>query len=93
MGFDILRSGSKTLNKEQTSFILTIENYKIDGNKLSINLIGKEKLVGKYYFKTEEELKSFKRDYNFGDKIKVEGSLTEPSNNTINNLFNYSFST
>lgn len=76
-------------NINTTNFNLIIENYKIDGNKLSINLIGKENLVGRYYFKTEEEKNNFINEFNFGDKLKIQGTLEEPSNNTIPNLFNY----
>ena len=42
-------------NINETKFILNIVSYKIDGNKLSLTLKGKEKLSGTYYIKTEEE--------------------------------------
>ena len=66
-----------------------ITHYLIDGNKLTIYLDGKEKVLCKYYFKTIYELNQFKEQYKLGDYIKLDGSLKEPSNNTIFNNFNY----
>ena len=52
-------------------------------------MVGKENLVGRYYFKTIDEKENFIEEYNLGDKIKVNGTLNVPQNNTIFNLFNY----
>lgn len=76
-------------NIEENSFELKIMSYKIDGNKLSVNLSGKENLVGTYYFKTIEEKQDFYSKYSIGDYIVVNGELDEPKNNTIPNTFNY----
>ena len=51
-------------------------------NKIIIYLKAKEKIVVNYY--TEEDI-----DISLGDKIKVNGKLKVPSNNTIPNQFNY----
>lgn len=64
-----------------------INNYYIDGNKLNIELIGKEKIICIYYFESEEELNRF--NYKIGDYIELIGTMSIPSNNTIFNLFNY----
>ena len=73
--------------EDETDFILTISNYKIDGNKLSLSF--KEKLVGTYYFKNYEEKEAFINKYSLGDIINVKGILNKPTNNTIPNTFNY----
>lgn len=66
-----------------------ITYYLIDGNKLSLELMGKEKILCNYYFDTIDELNRFKDEYKLGDYIKLEGSLKYPSENTIFNNFNY----
>ena len=66
-----------------------INYYLIDGDKLSLELYGKEKILCNYYFSNIDELNEFKNIYKLGDYIKVEGSLKEPSKNTIFNNFNY----
>ena len=82
VSFYIPRSKYNINDKE---FILTINDYKIDGDKLSISF--KENLVGTYYFNSLEEKQNF--NYNFNDKVYVIGILSIPKNNTIFNLFNY----
>ena len=61
---------------------------KIDGNKLSFIVKGKEKVKCIYYINTEEE-KDYYQNINLGIRIKIEGELSIPSNNTIPNTFNY----
>ena len=65
--------------------ILTISDYEIDGSKLSITF--KEHLVGTYYFQDKLEKEKFNLKIN--DKVKIYGTVKEPSNNTIPNMFNY----
>lgn len=67
-------------------YILKINNYNIDGNKLSLEF---DNLRGTFYFEKEKDIKNFKRNYNLGDIIKVKGILEETTNNTIPNTFNY----
>ena len=72
-------------NINQSEFTLTIKEYKIDGDKLSIEF--NEYLVGTYYFKTQEEKEN--KNLNINDKLYIKGKLNIPSNNTIPNTFNY----
>ena len=76
-------------NVNDTSFNLKLYSYKIDGDKLSLELKGKESLVGTYYFKTLEEKEEFTNSYNIGDVLNLTGILNIPKNNTIPNTFNY----
>lgn len=73
-------------NENDNKFYLKINNYIIDGNKLSIDF---DNLKGTYYFETEDEINLFKKNYNLGDTIEVNGTLEKPNNNTIPNTFNY----
>ena len=66
-----------------------IKNYKIDENKLSLEISGKYKFIGNYYFKSEEEKKTIKKYLNYGYKIRLKGVFKEPVSNTNFNLFNY----
>ncbi|MBR1416655.1 MAG: DNA internalization-related competence protein ComEC/Rec2 [Bacilli bacterium] len=74
---------------DETLFNGIVENYKIDGNKISITFNDKEKLIGNYYVKTEEEKNYYINKLKFGSSVKVIGSLSDPYNNTIPNTFNY----
>lgn len=65
-----------------------INKIKIDGNKVTIYLKAKEKIIVNYYANKEEEIKQLKK-YQLGDKIKVVGNISLPNNNTNFNLFNY----
>ena len=76
-------------DENQNIFNLKINSDKIDGDKLSLELSGKENLVGTFYFKKEEEINSFINNYSIGDIIKLSGKLNIPNNNTIPNTFNY----
>lgn len=66
-----------------------ITTMKVRGDQLSLELDGEEKIVATYYFKTEIEKNSFLDDYNLGDKVRVTGVFSRPTNNTVPNLFNY----
>ena len=68
---------------------MTVGNFNIDGNKLSLILKGRENLVGSYYIDTYDELLYLKDNIKYGVSVNVEGSLKIPSNNTIPNTFNY----
>ncbi len=68
-----------------TIFYLIIKDIKIDGDKF--NLSFSNNIIGNMYFKTIEEKNNF--NYKIGDKVKIQGILTKPSNNTIHNTFNY----
>ncbi len=62
---------------------------KLDGDKLTIELKGKEKVIVNIYLKKEIEKEYIENNYHLGDYIKITGELVKPSNNTIFNLFNY----
>ncbi len=76
----------KSIYKDSDSvFYLIIKEIKIDGDKLSISF--SNNMFGNMYFKTINEKESF--NYKIGDKVKVQGILKEPSNNSVPNTFNY----
>ncbi|MBE6158625.1 MAG: DNA internalization-related competence protein ComEC/Rec2 [Firmicutes bacterium] len=63
---------------------------KIDGNKVSITFkTNKEKVVGTYYLKTKEEKEYFIDNLKYGSYVNLTGELSDPSNNSIFNTFNY----
>ena len=64
-----------------------ITDYKIDGDKLTITLKSKEKLLVNYYFKIEKEKNNY--NFNYGDYIFIKGNLVLPTDNTNFNQFNY----
>ena len=66
-----------------------ITKYEIDGDKLTLNINAKEKIIINYYFKTKEELNTLKKEIKLGDTYYVKGIFNKPVNNTIPNLFNY----
>lgn len=68
---------------------LIVDKYTIDGDKLTLYLNGKEKLIGTYYIKTESEKEYYQNNLELGMTLKIEGTLKTPSNNTVPNLFNY----
>ncbi|NLL01596.1 MAG: ComEC family competence protein, partial [Mollicutes bacterium] len=65
--------------QEITGTIIKINH---EANKYKLEIKGKEKIIGYYY--SEEDL-----NLQLGMKIKVNGLLYLPSNNTIPNTFNY----
>ena len=74
---------------KNNKFKCKILSYKINGSKLSFNLKCKEKLVGSYYIKSEEEKNYLINNLKNGREIIIKGLLTKPLNNTIPNTFNY----
>ena len=76
-------------NEKENVFNLIVDKYSIDEDKLIIYLKDKETLIGTYYFKTKKEQIYFKNNIKLGDKLKVEGTLSKPSINKTDNLFNY----
>ena len=71
------------------SFNGIITSLKINGDLLTVEILGNEKIIGNYYFKTEVEKNNFIKDYQLGDKVEVNGTFNKPNNNTVFNLFNY----
>ena len=64
-----------------------VNDYYIDGDKLTIIIKNKNKVILNYYFKTEKEKNNFEICY--GDYIEVIGKSIEIKENTNFNLFNY----
>ena len=76
-------------NINTTKIIGTILKYNMDGNKLTIHLKAKEKLIITYYIDTKKEKEYYQNNLKLGSTLEVHGILKEPSNNTIPNIFNY----
>ena len=72
----------------EEDFLCSIDNYKIEEDKMKLELVCKEKLVGSYYFENDE-YKFFKEKVNIGSRVIVKGKLVSPKNNTVPYLFNY----
>ena len=85
--YSYTRDTNIDLNSDSFTGIIT--NYKIDKDLLTLEVKGKEKIVGYYYFKSLEEANSFGSKYKLGDKVLLNGSFSIPKNNTVPNLFNY----
>lgn len=64
-----------------------IHSIFIDGNKLKIELIGKEKIIANYYFKDQDEKKNF--SLKLGDYVRMDGEMNKPRASSIFNLFDY----
>ena len=79
--FTLLYKKISIYNIKDTEFIGYIYKIKETDTKRTIYIKGKEKLIINDYNKNTK--------INLGDEIKVTGSLKEPQNNTIPNLFNY----
>lgn len=75
-------------NINDTKIKGVIDSYMIDGNKLSMNIIGKEKILCTYYFKEDSTLE-FKNTYKLGDIVLLDGIITIPRETRVFNLFNY----
>ena len=66
-----------------------VTSYKIEGDKLSLNINSKEKLKCLYYFKTYEEKNENLSKLKEGITIGFSAELSPLENNTILNTFNY----
>lgn len=73
----------------ETNLTGNIINKKIDGNQLSLTIKAKEKIIGYYYFETEEEKLNFENNYKLGDTITVIGKLNRIQKSTVPNIFSY----
>ena len=68
------------------SYELIINDYKINDKTITIYF---DDIIGKYCIDNDDEIKNFKNNYSFGDKVYIEGKISVPNNNTIPNNFNY----
>ncbi|MEG2311694.1 MAG: ComEC/Rec2 family competence protein, partial [Bacilli bacterium] len=65
-----------------------VDSFNIDGNKVSLIVKAKEKIIVNYYIDDVNSLNKYK-SYQLGDYINVVGTLERPSHNTLKNGFNY----
>ena len=68
-----------------------IESIEYQGNKMTLTLETKEKLIATYYFDTEEELHKTKKDLSLGDTLTLKGELTNPISSK--NFYGFSYPT
>ncbi|MDO5568655.1 MAG: DNA internalization-related competence protein ComEC/Rec2 [bacterium] len=66
-----------------------IEDYYIDGDKLTLTLKSKEKIIVNYYFKDKQEKDYYQSYLRLGDKYEVNGNIKEVNSSTIPNTFDY----
>ena len=64
-------------------------SYKIDGDKLSITLEAKEKVIANYYFKNEQEKEYYQNNLKINTIVLLNGTFKVPLENSIPNTFNY----
>ena len=72
----------ESIYSDETEFVGIVYKIKIKDNKSVLYLKAREKIIVNYYNVPLSNIK-------IGDKIKVFGELSLPSNNTIPNGFNY----
>ena len=66
-----------------------IQDFKIDGDKLTLNIKSNKRVIANYYIKTELEKNELSNSIKIGYIVKLKGEYKEASNNTNFNLFNY----
>ena len=66
-------------------------SIKYQGNKMTLTLKTKEKLIATYYFDTEEELNKTKKELSLGDTLTLKGELNEPISSQ--NFYGFSYPT
>lgn len=74
---------------DESLFNCKLNSYKIDGNKLDMNLYCKEKIKATYYIKSLEEKEYLSNNLKLDSTLSIKGSLEKPSNNTVPYMFNY----
>ena len=68
--------------KDNNSIVGKIESLEYEDDYYKLTIKGKEKILGNFYSKN-------KINIHLGDKIKVSGIISEPTNPTLENTFNY----
>jgi len=76
-------------NENTNKIIGIVEKITIDGDKLSLEIKGKEKIICNYYFKTKEEKENYKTTLKLGIKVEMNGQIKEPNKATNIGLFDY----
>ena len=72
-----------------TKFKCTLDSYFINENKIDLDLTCDEKIIGYFYYNSEDEVEDFVNTYNLKDKVKITGTLKEIDEPTNINGFNY----
>ena len=68
--------------KENSTIVGRVESLEYEDDYYKLTIKGKEKVLGNFYSKN-------KINIHLGDKIKVSGIISEPTNPTLENIFNY----
>ena len=76
-------------NIKETQMVGIVKNINIDGNKISMLVEGKEKVLATIYFNSLINKEEFLKNVSLGDKLKLYGNFEEPKENTIFKGFNY----
>lgn len=66
-----------------------IDKYKFDGDKLSLEVIGKERIICNYYFDSLDEKNYFLVYIKYGQVVYLNGKMKIPQENSNFDLFNY----
>ena len=76
-------------NDKSTSFTGYLEEYNIDGNKLTLTVKNNERIIGNYYIKTEKEKRNYEENLKLGILIKCTGEFSLPEEKTNDFGFSY----
>ena len=74
---------------DEKNVVGVIDKYKFNGNKLEMEVKGKERIICNLYFNTIEEKEEYMKKIKLGQTVYLEGVMKEPSQNTNKYLFNY----
>lgn len=76
-------------NAGDISLEMQVDDFSYNGNLLSLELKGKEGLIGYYTISTEDELEYLNDNIKYGSIVFVRGSLDMPSEATVFKGFDY----
>ncbi len=79
------KSNESIYNLNDKVFYMKVSDYKIKDNKITLNMSGREDLIGNFYYKDDIDINQIK----YGVIVKVVGKLRIPSSNTVPHTFNY----
>ncbi len=74
---------------DEKNIVGVIDKYKFNGNKLEMEVKGKERIICNLYFNKIEEKEEYMKKIRLGQIVNLEGTMKEPSHNTNKYLFNY----
>ena len=84
----IIKYESKYSINDNT-LIGTVSDLNINGNKVTMHVLGKEEVIAYFYLREESDVNKVLNTIHLGDKLTLNGKFIEPNNNTIPNTFNY----